>query len=41
MSLGVAYKQEGRTNQVMEVYQTLRRLDPAQADKFFNAVVLL
>lgn len=39
-NLGLAYYDIGDRAKVMEVYRNLRRLDPAGADKFFNALIL-
>jgi hypothetical protein len=38
--LGLLYNAQGKKDQVMEVYKRLKTLDPAEADKFFNDVVL-
>jgi tetratricopeptide (TPR) repeat protein len=38
--LGLLYNARGEKDQVMEVYKRLKTLDPAQADKFFNDVIL-
>ena len=39
-NLGVAYYLQGQRDKVREIYQTLRKLDPAMAEKYFNALIL-
>ncbi len=39
-NLGVTYYRQGQRDKVREIYQTLRKLDPARADKYFNAFIL-
>jgi tetratricopeptide (TPR) repeat protein len=38
--LGTAYYFQGKRDKVREIYQTLRKLDPAMADKYFNELIL-
>jgi tetratricopeptide (TPR) repeat protein len=39
-NLGICYKASSKTAKLMEVYNRLKALDPASADRFFNKVVL-
>ena len=39
MDLGIAYIQAGQQNQALAVYQHLKTLDPAKAQKLFDQIV--
>lgn len=39
-TLGLCYANQGQRDKVREIYQTLRKLDPAMADRYFNQLIL-
>jgi len=39
-NLGNTYSKAGQTGKVIEVYKTLKTIDPAMAEVFFNKTVL-
>ena len=39
-ALGPVYLLQGQRDKVREIYQVLRKLDPIEADKYFNARML-
>ncbi len=38
--LGITYYRQGKRDKVREIYQTLRKLDPAKAEQYFNTLIL-
>lgn len=39
-NLGVAYASTGRRSELAAIYDRLKRLDPTQAERFFNLILM-